>query len=215
MDKPYVIAFCGIDGAGKSTQLNLLAESLEKQGYKVKISKIKLNSLGVIFKMSEKLYGDPYDYHPRIPPLIVQLAVAYDFAYHYLSLFEASQDYDFLLCDRHKLCYLAYAMAYGVEMDWIKKILDMVDDPDLVLYFDAGTDVTSLRLKNRIEKPQRADEDTEFLVTVKEKYELLLKDMSRSVRIEGDLGIEEVLWQIKRALMKCIEIKEMEKDKNV
>lgn len=208
MEKPCIIAFCGIDGTGKSTQVNLLADFLEKQGYKVKISKIKLNSLGVIFKLSEKLYGDPYDYHPRIPPLIVQLAVAYDFAYHYLNLFPTLGDCDFLLCDRHKLCYLAYAMAYGVEMEWIKNILNLVEDPDVILYLNNEIDVSVARLTKRLEKPQRADEDAKLLADVKEKYEQLLLENYKSSIIDGRQGIDEVHKQVVEAL-KLLEIIEM------
>jgi hypothetical protein len=94
----------------------LLVDYLSNLGYKVATSKVKTIASDVLFSLSEKLFGDPYDYHPGIPPTIMNDVLATDFARHYLEVYEQTKDFNFLITDRHKLCYYAYPIAYESEM---------------------------------------------------------------------------------------------------
>ena len=79
------MAFCGIDGSGKTTQILELKKNLEQQGLNVQTTKVKFHDLEVLYKLSDDMFGDPYLYG-KLPADVVRLGIAYDFAYHYLSL---------------------------------------------------------------------------------------------------------------------------------
>ncbi len=126
-------------------------------------TKAKMINSEVLFAVSEKLFKDRYDYHPRIPPLIMNTVLACDVVYHYKMKRENWDSYDFVLCDRHKLCYLSYSEAYGTEMEWVEQIFSLVDDPDLTFYINTPSKTAFTRLIMRTDKPIRKDENFELL----------------------------------------------------
>lgn len=196
MKKPYIISFCGIDGSGKTTQLKRLSEYLKMQGLKVIESKVKINSLGVFFELSDRLFGNPNSHYPEIFPLAVRAGVAIDVARHFLKIEEEAKGYDFLLCDRHAICYRAFGMVYGEEDEWVKRIFSLASEPDLIFYFDTCINISNKRIHERMEKPPWPDENPNLLNEVKKCYEKLLKGKSNVVRINGNSGIENVFSQI-------------------
>lgn len=149
--KVVVIAFCGIDGSGKTTQMKKIEKWLNENNILAKSTKVKFHDLEVIYRICDNEFGDPYAYG-KLPPDIVRTGIAFDFAYHYMKLEEELNNVDVLLCDRHKLCFLAYGKAYGVkDFTWIKKIMNIIPDPDLTFYFDTDINVSNNRIKKRKE----------------------------------------------------------------
>lgn len=204
MDKPFIIAFCGIDGAGKTTQLEKTYNWLRKCGYKVKKTKPILRSLEVIYALAGKMYGDPYAFHPGIPPLIVRLGLAFDLAFHFQDCEKEYTDCDILLCDRHALCFRAYGMAYGVKDEWVDRIFSLVEEPDLIFYFDINIRNAERRIIQRTGKIPCAEEAPELLLKVMECYKILISKKNNVKVINSNLCIENVSAKINSIITKLV-----------
>jgi len=205
VDKPYIIAFCGIDGAGKTTQLEITYNWLRECGYKVKKTKPILRSLEAIYALADKMYGDPLAYYPGIPPNVVRLGFAFDLAFHFRDIEKEYTDCDILLCDRHVLCFRAYGMAYGVKDEWVDRIFSLVEEPDLIFYFDINIKNVEKRIIQRTGKTPCADETPELLSKATECYKMLISKKNNVRVINGNLSIENVSTKINAVITKLIE----------
>lgn len=181
--KAKIIAFCGIDGSGKSTQLKLTKDYLSKDA-KVMVAKLNyspLNKMGdsKIFDLVLKGYSG-------------LKIISYYYNLQHVDAF----NYDYILCDRHLLCYLAYAYAYKVpRLDIVRNLLFMVDDPDLTLYFDVPVNVSL----NRISKRSFRDRNENFktLTMAKQGYEYAMGLFDNVYRIDSTLGEVETFEEVK------------------
>ena len=175
--KGKIIAFCGIDGSGKSTQLRLVRDYLSENA-KVLVAKINyspLNKMGDnrLFDLALKGYSG-------------LKIIAY---YHDLQQKDVF-NYDYILCDRHLLCYLAYAYAYDVShLDMVRKLLFMVDDPDLTFYFDVPVSVAMDRISKRSFRDKNENVDT--LTKAKKGYEYTMGIFDNVYRINGTDSIDK------------------------
>lgn len=192
---PFVIAICGIDGSGKSTQVNLLTEYLRECGFATKKSKVNTIGTKVLMDLAEKMFGDRYDYYPGIPPEIMHSVRATDFARHYLEMYKANEGYDFIICDRHKLCCRANSMSYKADMKWIDEILSLIPDPDLIIFLNVSIDIAVERMIGRINEPMQVDENPELLAEAIKCYEVLFATEKLSkdvVFIDGNMETAHV-----------------------
>lgn len=137
-----IVALEGIDASGKETQARLLAESLRAKGYLVAQETFPRynTSIGILLKYW--LAGK------------IQLS---DEAAH--MLFEADrQDYmkemrqleevfDFLILDRYTLSNLAFGMAKGIDLQWLKGMQKLIRKPDITFVLDI-TSETSFKRKD-------------------------------------------------------------------
>ena len=132
------IAFCGLDGSGKSTQLKLVKNDLLKDK-KILIAKLPYSPLNDLGKNPLK-------------DLILEGRSGVEIIKYYLKLQgRESSKYDYILHDRHMLCFLAYAHAYGIKnIETIKSLLNIIKNPDLTLYFDIPPEIAVKRIKTII-----------------------------------------------------------------
>ncbi len=161
--KAEVMAFCGIDGCGKSTQLDIVHDYLTENGYNVfnaRLSYFPLNDMGMS-KLKDLVLKADSCLH----------IVKY---YSYIELQERSK-YDYILFDRHMLCYFAYAYAYQALPP---KLLDcaysVLSHPDLTFYFDVNVNCSLNRIYDHETKQIDKSENFETLAKAKEGYEHLL-----------------------------------------
>lgn len=189
MEKAKTIAFCGIDGSGKSTQLKLVRDNLFKD-YRVleaKITYSPLNSLGV----------------NRLNNLLLEGRSGLEILRYYLKIQNKEiYNYDFVLYDRHLLCFLAYAYAYGIkDLTLVRRLLKIIKDPDLILYFDISPEESLKRVLSR-GKPLDKSENPETLTKARMGYEYLKGLFDNVETIDATREIDNTQNEIQKILTK-------------
>ncbi|MBP6333959.1 MAG: dTMP kinase [Bacteroidia bacterium] len=169
MKNNLFIAFEGIDGSGKSTQVKLLSEALEKAGHKVYTTFEPTDSpIGKLIRdvFSHKLEAD----HRVIAGLFVA-----DRLDHLLNksngiLKKLEEGYT-VITDRYYFSSYAYHGTH-MSMDWVIEANSLSADllrPDLNIYIDLPPDISMQRLStSRISI--ELYETIENLRNVRDKY---------------------------------------------
>jgi dTMP kinase len=130
----------GIDGSGKSTQIDLLHKYLLSHGYSVYFS--EWNSSDLVksttrFGKKDKLFT----------PTTFSLIQATDFAdrweNHILPLLKAGV---IVLADRFAFTAFARDVARGVDPEWVRNLYSFANQPDLAFYFQVPLDVAVERI---------------------------------------------------------------------
>ena len=115
-------------------------------------------------------------------------------------------DLDFVLYDRHKLCYLALAKAFECNnLDDIVKLYTLIEQPDLTVYFENSVYTSMQRILSR-NIPLSNREELEFLKKFKDAYEFFI-DLGyyrELVVIEANQSIENVEKQMIEKIYKKI-----------
>ena len=181
-----IIAFCGIDGSGKTTQLKLTKDYLSETGsvFVAKLDYFPLNKMGDNYFLDMALKG---------------YSALKIIAYYYELQHHEAFNYDYILCDRHLLCYLAYAHAYNIPfLKFIRDLLFLVDDPDQTFYFDVPVEVALSRVSKRPSMDR--SENIATLTKAKEGYEYTIKLFKNVFRIDATLSEEECFSEIKKKI---------------
>jgi dTMP kinase len=130
----------GIDGSGKSTQLDLLRKWLVNQGYLVISS--EWNSSPIVKGITR--LGKR---RQLLSPMSFSLIHAADFASRtYSQILPALQSGAIVLADRY--VYTAYARdaVRGVNRDWLRRLYSFAVTPTLAFYFDVPLEEAMRRI---------------------------------------------------------------------
>ena len=188
-DKAKIIAFCGIDGSGKSTQLKLTKDYLSKDA-KVMVAKLEYSPLN---KMGDNKFFDL---------ALKGYSGLKIISYYYNLQHKDAFEYDYILCDRHLLCYLSYAYAYNIpHLNIVRDLLFMVDDPDMTFYFDVPVEVALDRISKRSFRDRNENIDT--LTKAKEGYEYTMGLFDNVYRIDNTLS-EEESFELVKDKIRCL-----------
>jgi len=140
------IVFEGIDGSGKSTQLQILAERLKNEGYKIYSTSEPTDSpIGAIIRniFKGRIEAD----HKTITALF--LADRLDHLQNATNgIIDKLKNGYIVICDRYYLSSYAY---HGVHMpiDWVIQLNSVCSDllrPDLNIYIDIDPETSMKRL---------------------------------------------------------------------
>ena len=187
-NKPKIIVFSGIDGSGKSTQLKLIYNELITN-YRVFISKIEYMPLN---DMNKNL----------IKNLLIEFKSGIEILKQATEIHTKNNKFDYILCDRYLMCYLAYAYLYGIEpVDLIRKMLFFIKNPDLTLYFDIDVDLALNRIKQRNSEINK-HENYESLMKAKKGYEKLYNSFGNLEIINANQSIGEISSNVKDTLIR-------------
>ena len=134
----------GIDGSGKSTQLDLLRKSLIARGYCVAFS--EWNSSPLVrdtIKRGKKT--------KILTPTTFSLLHAADFVYRMeQQMIPALKAGAIVLADRY--IYTAYArdVARGVDPEWVREVYALAVVPTVALYFRVPLEESLRRIQRRV-----------------------------------------------------------------
>ena len=193
------IAFEGIDGSGKSTQVRMLAEYLTQQGHKVHTTFEPTDS--PIGKMIRDIFNHRMEGDQRV----IAALFAADRLNHLLhskdGILKKLEEGYTVITDRYYISSYAYHSVY-VDMDWVIKANSMSADllrPDLNIYIDISPEVSMERLRKGRDTMEMY-ETLDHQVKVYQKYEEAMervKNEEKIVRVLGDRSAEQIAYDIK------------------
>lgn len=195
MLKGKLYVFEGLDGAGLSTQAELLKEFLVKKGKKVLLTKEQtITFIGGMIKSVLRR-------EVKTSPLALQLLFTADRAHHLFSEIEpALESGQIVISDRYIFSSLAFG-ALDIDMDYLKAINSKFRKPDITFILDAPPEVCIERIsKSRYEHFELFEEKEKF-EKVRKNY-LSLKNYFPNVYIiDADRRIEEVAKDIQNIVL--------------
>lgn len=196
MQKALFIVLDGIDGNGKTTQINILKEYLTKKGFEV-------------FSISEPSEGE---YGEKIENLLRRKDAARISKRKWLELFRldtndvikkikaALQENKIVLCDRYYYSTLCYQLE---EEEWQEYVSQFMS-PTIAIIIDVPADVAIERIKEKYEitKEKRAYfEKMDILRRARKKFLLLPTYLKDNIRIiDGNRPIQAVAKDIKKEI---------------
>ncbi|MGZ3873697.1 MAG: dTMP kinase [Mucilaginibacter sp.] len=198
MKKNFFIAFEGIDGSGKSTQVKLLKEKLEDAGLKVYTTCEPTDS--PMGKMIRDIFNHRIEADHRT---IAALFVA-DRLDHLLNktngILKMLEDGYTVITDRYYLSSYAYQSPY-MDLNWVIQANALSAGllrPDLNVYIDIAPEVSMERL-NKGRTSVELYETLDNLRNVRDKYfEIfeLLKDEEKVFVTDGNRNPEQIADEI-------------------
>jgi dTMP kinase len=191
------ITFEGIDGVGKSTQLNLLQGWLEEKGHTV-VRTLEPGGTELGQEIRHLLLHRKGDVAPRAEALLY----AADRAHHVATKIRpALTEGKVVLSDRFFDSSVAYQGA-ARELD-VQEVRDIslwaVDNllPDLTVLLDLDAEAAMVRRNKTGEEPDRLErEKVDFFDRARKQYLELAKE-PRFLVVDARLSVEEIQQQIR------------------
>ena len=157
-----IIAFEGVDGAGKSTQCSMLAQRLRSDGIDCETHSFPSNHMYLMLEVEKD-------------PIMLHGALADD---RRNCMKDIKLDKVHII-DRWKHSNIAYGLFNGLDMKQLSEMEDGIPDPDRVVFLDTDIQEAAVRSGERQDK----------LKKIREKYETI---MDGWIRVSGDGSIYDV-----------------------
>lgn len=178
------IVFEGIDGAGKSTQIQLLKEWLEANGFVVETLVEPTDS--EVGKLIRRILQRP-DANDDDVQRVLALLFAAD---RMFIMDKLNDDSKIIISDRSFIS----SLAYQEPIEWVEEINKYAKRPDLLILLD-------LDVKKSVARTSGKDtfENEEFLTRVRDNYLDLVKNYEHQI-IDANNGVNKVSSDIKKAV---------------
>jgi dTMP kinase len=178
------IVFEGIDGAGKSTQIGMLKEWIEANGFKVELQVEPTDS--EVGKLIREILQRPDANTERVQRVLGLL-----FAADRLLIMDKLEDKSkIIISDRSFIS----SLAYQGDAEWIEILNRYAKKPDLLILLDLDVEKSVARTSG-----EDTFENEENLTRVRENYLNLAKDYTCEI-IDGSKGVNKVSSDIKKAV---------------
>jgi len=199
-----LIAIEGIDGSGKTTVTNYIADELRKRGYDVVVLKEPTNS----------------EYGKKIRQILRSRKTN---PFEELELFVKDREWNvqnnvlpalkegkIVIMDRYYYSTIAYQGALGIDVEYIRKMNEIFPKPDLIIILDVSPETALRRIKTK-RKPDRF-EDLEYLKKVRE---IFLNLKNNIVIIDAERKLNEVKRDVLKVVINTLKnFKERDKHDN-
>lgn len=196
----------GIDGSGKSTQLNLLHQWLLSEGYGVVFS--EWNSSPLVRDVTKR--GKK---KRMLTPSTFSLIHATDFAdrveHNIIPLLKAGA---VVLCDRYIYTAFARDVARGMDPQWVRELYAFAVKPTVAFYFRVPLEVATKRLHSGrngfkfyeagMDLDLSEDPDESFRIfqgRIVDEYDRMLQEFDLTV-VDATLPIEEQQIQMRQTV---------------
>jgi dTMP kinase len=203
----------GVDGSGKSTQLDLMRSWLIQEGYDVFFT--EWNSSRLI-KSTTKLGKQKQ----LLTPTTFSLIHCTDFSDRLeKTIVPPLQAGMIVLADRYVYTAFCRDVARGVDREWVRDLYSFSVRPDLALYFSVPLDVAMQRIfRGRTQlkyyeagmdlglSRDPAESFRKFQKSIVEEYEHLVDEYGL-VTVHGDLPIERQQRRIRKLVKEALEAK--------
>ena len=203
------ISFEGIDGAGKSTHINSVAELFRAQGRRVTVTR-EPGGTPLAEKLRELVLNDPMD---AMTEALLVFAARRD---HLQKVIEpALKAGDVVLCDRFTDATFAYqggGRGFDLEMlsyleQHIQQTKDLasnfVRQPDMTIWFDLAPEIAAERLIGARVPDKFEAQPVEFFRKVAHGYTARAKAFpQRFVRIDASQSRHKVWQQVTFAMVR-------------
>ena len=178
------IVFEGIDGAGKSTQILMLKEWLEANGFRVETLIEPTDS--EVGRLIRRILQRPDATTDRVQKTLGLLFAAD----RMLIMDRLEDDSKIIISDRSFIS----SLAYQEPAEWIEVLNRYAKKPDLLILLD-------LDVKKSVSRASGEDtfENEEFLTGVREKYLKLSEEFTCEI-IDANNGVNKVSSDIKKAV---------------
>ncbi|MGZ4850694.1 MAG: dTMP kinase [Candidatus Bathyarchaeia archaeon] len=195
--KGIFIVIEGLDGSGKTTQANLLANKLSKTYSLLCTAEPSHGKIGTFIRE-----GCLYE-EKRLPTEAEALLFAADRIEHMKNeILPALDKGKLVLCDRYVYSSLAYQGSAGLSVDWIKTINARALEPDFAIFIDVSPE----RVLGRLRRQKSVMETLETQQKVREVY-MKYVEKGELVLIDGDKPkneVAEALYSKVLSLLKSI-----------
>jgi dTMP kinase len=185
--RKLLIAFEGIDKAGKKTQTKILAERFKKRGYKTEIITFPDYHTPIGREIKRFLSGKR-DFSPEVR----QLLFAANRWENRDKISSWLNEGKIVIADRYVASGLAYGLANDLGLEWALGLEKGLPEADKIFVIDIPVEVAFLRGKN---KRDIYEKNRKFLIKVRDIYLKLAKQFKWYV-IDGNRPINEVSEEI-------------------
>ena len=199
MQKGLFITFEGIDGCGKSTQLDLCEKYFINKGYEV----LKTLEPGA-GKFGKKIREILLHYDEDLSSIAESFLFLADRSQHIeYTIKPAIEKGKIVLCDRHTYSTNAY-QGYGIgnDIERIKQLNEIATNgiiPDLTFVFDLPLEIAQKRMGRELDRMENNGND--FNLRVKNGYLELAKLYPNRIKlINANQPVENVFEDVKKYL---------------
>lgn len=192
----------GPDGAGKSTQIDLLRGYLLERGYDIIVCREPGGTV-ISEAVREVILNKDYKNMGHMTELLLYAAARAQLVEEVIQ--PALEEGKVVICDRFIESSAVYqGIARGMGIDLVYEINQFAVGstmPDITILLDIDAETGIGRKKQQAQLDRMESEKLEFHKKVVEGYRLLAeRDKKRMVKIDGSNSIEEIHRQIKRAV---------------
>ncbi len=198
MSTGIFITLEGPEGAGKTTNREFLAAELERQGYKVVLSREPGGT-----ELAEKIRQLLLDQHQEPMAVNTELLLMFAARAQHLQqlILPALAAGNVVLCDRFTDATYAYqGYGRGLALEKIAQLEQFVQGslrPDLTLLFDLPVEEGMARAKQRGRLDRFEQEDIEFFQRVRQGYlQLAAEQPQRYMVLDAAKPLEQVRQQL-------------------
>ena len=190
------ITFEGIEGSGKSTQIQLLKEFFEKKAQKAFFTKEPGSS-----EVGKKIRSILLNKENKIFPLTELFLIFADRAQHVQEIIKPNlNEGKIVISDRYYDSSIAYqGQREGIDKIEIYELINMLDlpTPDITFLLDLPVDVGLKRAKNRASLDRFESEEISFHEGVRQNYlDLQEQNLERIVKIDALQTPDEIFSNI-------------------